>query len=95
MSALFSLSSRPPLPPSHSFILRGCHSSIKATNGTRKTFNERIVVGSLFLLKALELGFLFLPGLQLESAASLVFVVALSKDYRGIFVLLSTCMSPL
>lgn len=55
-------------------MLRGCHSSIKATNGTRKTFRERIVVHpqvcSLFLLKALELG-IFL-GLPIES-----FVVAI------------------
>lgn len=60
-------------------MLQGCHSSIKATNGTRKTFRERIVVHpqvcSLFLLKALELG-IFL-GLPIESIGYTFFVVAI------------------
>lgn len=68
-----------PLHPFHCFMLRGCHSSIKATNGTRKTFKERIVVHpqvcSLFLLKALELG--ILHGLSIESAGYAFYVAAI------------------
>lgn len=91
MSALFSLSPRPPLPPFHSFMLRGCHSSIKATNGTRKTFRECIVVHpqvcSLFLLKALELG-IFL-GLPIESAGYTLLCCCYCHRITNIFVFIN------
>lgn len=87
MSAFFFFVPTPPHLPFHSFMLRGCHSSIKATNGTRKTFSERIVVHpqvcSLLFLKVLELG-IFL-GLPIESAGyTFLCLLPLSWDYKHI-----------
>lgn len=86
MSALFSLSPRLPLPPFHSFMLRGCQSSIRVTNGTRKTLSECIVVHPqllpYFFWKHLNLEFSL--GGPLNQQSTLFVLLLLSWDYKHI-----------